>query len=78
MTPNEERTLQETDRAAWVAYVAPSMANGIALMDDDGVNRSWSAMGRDYKAAVWELLDETNKARITRLRAPKNVKRGRA
>jgi len=71
MKHRDEITLHETDRAAWVAYVSPGMARSLMLLDDDGINRTWPRMGRDYQAAVWEHLtaDERNRVESARRKA---------
>jgi hypothetical protein len=67
----DERTLYETDRTGWLAYVAPNMARQIATDPDDKVNRDWPRIPEDYKAAVWALLPEAQKQRIRMLRRGK-------
>jgi len=64
MNHREEIELHLKDRAAWVAYVAPGMARSLMLLDDDGINRTWPRMGRDYQAAVWECLTADERKRV--------------
>lgn len=48
-----ERTLYETDRAGWIAYVAPKLA----AAGVEAVAEAWPFMREDYRAAVWKLFD---------------------
>lgn len=67
MSPGDEHALSERDRAAWIAYVAPSMTNGFSLMDDDACIRSLRAMQVDYILAVIRLAGDELAARMWKL-----------
>lgn len=69
MTPGEERQLYETDRAAWIKYVAPKLAKQIETMTDEQINQTWSLTPADYKSAVWALLSGEQQARVRTIRA---------
>lgn len=64
----DELTLHDTDHDQWLNYVAPNMARKIVTDTDDQIQRNWPRIPTDYKAAVWEHLDETQRDRIRRLR----------
>jgi len=64
----DERSLYETDRDAWLAYVAPRMARRIAAASDEQIKRDWTRTPRDYQTVVWQHLDDTQRARIRKLR----------
>jgi hypothetical protein len=65
----DERALYETDRTAWLAHIAPRAALRIAAASDEQVQRDWQRTPRDYQTAVWQHLDETQRARIRKLRS---------
>jgi hypothetical protein len=67
----DERTLHDTDRAQWLAYVAPNMARKIATDTDEQVRDAWPRIPDDYKAAVWKQLDAAQRERIRKLRGTK-------
>lgn len=64
----DELALYQTDRNAWLEHVAPRMARRIAETSDEQIKRDWNGMVRDYQTAVWQHLDETQRARIRALR----------
>lgn len=64
----DELALHNTDRGAWLAYVAPNMARKIATDTDEQVQRDWPRIPQDYKAAVWSLLPEAQRERVRALR----------
>ena len=64
----DERALYETDRVAWLNYVAPSMARKLAVEPNATLGATWARIPRDYQTAVWPLLDETQRQRIRKLR----------
>lgn len=69
MTASAERALYHRDHAAWVKYSAPRLAGRIAAMRDMDVAFAWSLLTRETQRAVWEHLDETQRARIKVVRA---------
>ena len=64
----DERAMYETDRNAWMKHVAPRMASRLVAATDEQIKRDWNGMARDYQTAVWQHLDETQRARIRTLR----------
>jgi hypothetical protein len=64
----DEHAMYETDRAAWLEHVAPRMASRLVAASDEQIKRDWNRMSRDYQTAVWQHLDETQRARIRALR----------
>ena len=64
----DELTLHKTDRDQWLAYVAPNMARKIATDTDEQIQANWPRIPQDYKAAVWQHLDETQRERVRKLR----------
>ncbi|MGN6314569.1 MAG: hypothetical protein ACTHMO_12530 [Rhodanobacteraceae bacterium] len=68
MTPSAEMRLYQTDRAGWLAHVAPRRAAQMAAMDGDALNRAWTELPRDYQCAVWAKLPESERARLRGLR----------
>ena len=64
----DERALYETDRVAWLTYVAPNMARKLAVEPDAKLGATWARIPRDYQTAVWPLLDEPRRQRIRKLR----------
>ena len=67
----DELSLHETDRVAWLAYVAPNMARKLAVEPDATLGATWARIPRDYQTAVWPLLDEPQRQRIRKLRTRK-------
>lgn len=63
-----EIDLYRTDRAAWIVAVSPKMAKMIEESDDPMLRYLWSMMKRDYQKTVWELLNESQRERIRKLR----------
>lgn len=63
----DELTLHDTDREAWLGYVAPQMARRIATEPDGTLADTWSRIPRDYQKAVWQHLDETQRERVRRI-----------
>jgi hypothetical protein len=55
----DERTLYETDRAGWLAYVAPNMARKLAALPYVDLAYAWAGIPRDYQAAVVPHLADT-------------------
>lgn len=71
LSASEERALFETDRPAWLRYVAPRMAERLQSMvdvPDATLADTWGFLSRDYQRAVWPLLDEATRTRIRRAR----------
>lgn len=68
---SDELALYHDDRPAWIAMHAPCVAATLAdpAADDDIIRLAWEVMRRDYKAAVWALLDEAGRERVRRVRA---------
>lgn len=64
----DELTLHDTDRAAWLAYVASNMARRLAETPDATLGVLWARIPRDYQTAVWPHLDEAQRQRIRKLR----------
>lgn len=64
----DEIALYVSDRDAWLAHVAPRMADRLASATDEQIKRDWNRMTRDYQTAVWQHLDEPQRARIRTLR----------
>ncbi len=64
----DERSLYETDRNQWLAFVAPNMARRLATEPDATLGATWARIPRDYQTAVWQHLDEPQRARIRTLR----------
>jgi len=66
----DELQLYENDRPKWLEIVAPKQAARIAddTYDDAVLKAVWAGMGRDYQTAVWQHLDESQRARIRALR----------
>lgn len=64
----DEHALYVTDRAAWIAYVAPRAARRISEATNEQIKRDWPRTPRDYQTAVWQHLDDTQRARIRTLR----------
>ncbi len=62
LTPSEERALYETDRPAWLAYVAASFAQKLLAGGAHSIRTAWSLIDRDYQTALWRTLNETEKA----------------
>lgn len=63
-----ERELYETDRPAWINQKSPRMARIFADTPDAELAGMWARMPRDYQTAVWQHLDDTQRARIRALR----------
>lgn len=71
LTASAERALFETNRPAWLAYVAPRMATRLRAMTDVPdvtLSDAWGFLQRDYQRAVWVLLDEPTRTRIRNAR----------
>lgn len=64
LSASAERALYDSDRPAWIAYVAPRMAAGLAGLADEVIGPTWAALARDYQRAVWAHLDDTTRERI--------------
>jgi hypothetical protein len=64
MMPSDEYALYQQDREAWIAHVAPRMAERIAAMPDAEVADTWPRLSREYQLAVWELLDTDQRRRV--------------
>lgn len=64
----DELDLYNTNRDEWLRFVAPNLARKLATDTDEQVQRNWPTIPADYKAAVWEHLDATQRERIRRLR----------
>jgi len=75
LTASAERHLYETDRPAWLAYVAPRKAEQLRNTRDEALGGAWSDLPRDYQRAVWLLLDAETQGRI---RAVRNVEKDAA
>lgn len=74
LTPDAERVLHDTDRPAWLKYVAPRMAQRLREFDADAsLADAWAFLQRDYQRAVWALLDEPMRARIRNARKATTV-----
>lgn len=73
LTPDQERDLYESDRVAWLAYVAPGTATKIASEPDSSIGHAWATLPRDYQRAVWPHLHTTTRERIRRARAAGDV-----
>jgi hypothetical protein len=70
LTPSAERHLYDTDRPAWLRYVAPRMAAVLADTGDDAaLGDTWARLPRDYQRAVWPQLDDPTQDRIRAVRA---------
>jgi len=67
----EELALFNTNRPAWLAHVAPPLAERMPEMSDAQLNDTWERMPDDYRRAVWPHLDEGQRARIRTLRSGK-------
>jgi hypothetical protein len=68
MNGAEELALHDNDRDGWLAYVAPNMARKLIGESDATLGATWARIPRDYQTAVWQHLDETQRARIRALR----------
>jgi hypothetical protein len=55
----DERTLYETDRAGWLAFVAPNMARSLASVSTSTLGKVWFGIPRDYQGAVVPHLADT-------------------
>lgn len=65
LTPSAERELHDTNRPAWLEYVAPRMAQRLREIDRDStLADAWGFLQRDYQHAVWALLDAAMRQRI--------------
>jgi len=67
LSSSAERHLHDTDRPAWLAYVAPRMAvrlSEMADVPDATLADTWGFLSRDYQRAVWPLLDDAMRDRI--------------
>lgn len=64
----DDLDMYHNDRAAWIALAAPRAAARIARATEEETKRCWSCMERDYQTAVWQHLDDTQRARIRALR----------
>lgn len=64
----DELALYETNRSAWLEYAAPRMASRIASSTDEQIRVDWNRAPRDYQTAVWQHLDDTQRARIRKVR----------
>lgn len=65
----DDLDMYHNDRPAWIAQAAPRTANRIARATEEEIKRYWSCMERDYQTAVWQYLDDTQRARIRKLRS---------
>lgn len=66
----DELELYKNDRPKWLELVAQKQAARIAddTYDDAVLQAVWAGMARDYQTAVWQHLDDTQRARIRALR----------
>ena len=64
----DELTLYHTDRAVWLAMVAPKMPAVIDANTDVELAVSWGLMARDYQQAVWSHLSDAQRERVKRVR----------
>jgi hypothetical protein len=64
MTPAAERELYLRDFAAWLAHAAPGIAATLPRYEGDALARTWSLLSRSAQRAVWDLLDESERARV--------------
>jgi hypothetical protein len=55
----DERTLYDTDRTGWLAYVAPNMARKLAALTGAELADAWAGIPCDYQAAVVPHLTDT-------------------
>lgn len=66
---SDERAMYREDRAGWLEYAAPRIAE---VMNRTGSDRllglSWSLLKHDGKRAVWRYLDEATRERLRALR----------
>lgn len=69
LTASQERALYESDRPAWLTYVAVRMAEQLRAADDASITTRWGALPRDYQCAVWKRLTPATRNRIRVLRA---------
>ena len=60
----DEWGLYEHNRPAWVAMAAPRIAALIPGNNRAELRQLWRVSKQDTKAAIWELLDATQRARI--------------
>jgi hypothetical protein len=63
-----ELDLYHSDRAAWLALVAPRMPALIDTETDAELAQGWALMSRDFQVATWAHLSEAQRERIRRLR----------
>ncbi len=59
-----ERELYLRDFAAWLAQAAPRIAAVLPRYQGDDLVRTWSILSRQAQRAVWDLLDEGERARV--------------
>jgi hypothetical protein len=71
MTRSAERALYQRDHAAWLRYSAPRLAKQLTAIPD--IAFGWSLLTRDTKIAVWEYLDETQRAKLMAVLATKET-----
>lgn len=62
MTPSAERHLHDTDRDAWLRYVAPRLR--VKLFQHPSLALAWATLERDTQRAVWALLDDGDRAKV--------------
>lgn len=67
---DQQLALYDTDRAAWLAYMAPRMAALLTAGSDQDAAIRWPLMGREYQRAVWARLDRQTRKRIRAIREP--------
>lgn len=52
----DERTLFDTDRAAWLRYVSRRRADQLLAGNAESIQLAWQYIGDDYKRAIWAHL----------------------
>jgi hypothetical protein len=58
MNAGDEIALYTSDRAAWLAYFAPRIAEILNESTNEELDEIWSRMKRDTQLAAWPLLNE--------------------
>lgn len=69
LTPAEEHILYQTDKSAWIRYVARATARKIAAYGPDTINLAWPAMNGEMRSAVWHFMTPVERDLVLMVRA---------
>lgn len=69
LTPSEEHILYQTDKSAWIRYVARATARKIAAYGPDTINLAWPAMNGEMRSAVWHFMTPVERDLVLMVRS---------